>query len=347
VLELLEQSQNVVPTPLLAAAALAIGILMLVKGGSWLVDGSVGLARRVGVARLIIGLTVVAFGTSAPELALNIMAVLKDNGELSFGNVVGSNIANIGLVLGIAALTKPFVVHSRILAKELPWLIFISVVMVAIALIPQQGLTLDRQGVGFGYTWPQGLALLALFVLAVRLWFVTAEHEVADPLTKEAAEATEGEPTMSMRASIFWFVFGLAVLLLGGNFAAEGAESFAAWAGLSQALIGLTVVAIGTSLPEVTTVIIACRQGHPDIAVGNVIGSNLFNILLVLGVTSTIGPVPVPMWGFWDLGAMFVLTLLLVPLMRTHANTLVRREGLLLVVLYIGYITWTVLREKM
>lgn len=333
--------------PVVAGGMLAIGILMLVKGGEWLVDGAVGLARRFGVARLIIGLTIVAFGTSAPELALNIMAVWKDNGELSFGNVVGSNIANIGLVLGLAALTKPFVVHSRILAKELPWLIFVSVVMLAIALIPQQGLSLDRQDVGFGYTWPQGLALLALFVLVVRLWFVSAEHETADPLTKEAAEATEGEPTMSLPASIVWFVAGLLVLLLGGNFAAEGAEAFAQWAGLSQALIGLTIVAIGTSLPEVTTVIIACRRGHADIAVGNVIGSNLFNILLVLGVTSTIGPVPVPMWGFWDLGAMLVLTLLMFPLMRTHENMMVRWEGLLLIVLYAGYITWTVLREMM
>ncbi|UCD75765.1 MAG: calcium/sodium antiporter, partial [Phycisphaerales bacterium] len=272
---------------------LIIGIALLLLGGQWLVEGSVRIARRMGVSTLLIGLTVVAFGTSSPELAFNITAAINGNGELSFGNVVGSNIANIALVLGVAALIGPLVVHGRVVKKELPLLILVSVAMLFLGLLTFTRIPAAGGGL-HGYTLLDGVILLGLFGLFTWLWYDMGKQDRSDPLTREAAEELASEAAGSLFAAILLFVIGLAGLVAGGKLAEVGATGVAQWLGLSNALIGLTIVAVATSLPELVTSVIACRKGHNDLAVGNIVGSNLFNILLVLGATCLFGDVPVP-----------------------------------------------------
>lgn len=326
-------------------ATLIAGIALLLLGGHWLVDGSVRIARRIGISTLLIGLTVVAFGTSSPELAFNITAAVNGNGELSFGNVVGSNIANIALVLGVAALISPLIVHGRVVTRELPVLILASAGMVFLAwLVPTRIASGDGEQAGF--TRIDGLIMLLGFALCSWLWYRMARKDRSDPLAREAAEELAGEASGSLTIAIVLFVVGLAGLVAGGKLAEIGASGMAHWLGLSDALIGLTVVAVATSLPELTTSVIACRKGHNDLAVGNVVGSNLFNILLVLGATCLFGDVPVPSpWGWWDLGMMLFLTLILLPMALTSRHRITKPEGGFLLVCYFGYITFGVLRE--
>ena len=336
---MLQWLQTITAHPLGAAVALAVGIAALLAGGYWLVQGSVALARRLGVSTLLIGLTVVAFGTSAPELAFNIIAAAGGHSELSFGNIVGSNIANIGLVLGITALISGLNVHSRVVTKELPWLIVVSLAMVALAWLP------PGAGGARAFSRLDGVLMCAGFVVFMVVWKRMGQQDRADPLVRELGEEAEEDAGLALGSAIAFFVAGLVLLVAGGKLAEQGAVSIADSLGLSEALIGLTIVAVATSLPELTTGIIACRSGHPDLAVGNVVGSNIFNLLLVLGVTATVNPVAVPTWGFWDLIAMIVLTLLLLPIALTHRQKITRLEGLGLLALYAGYMTFTVLRE--
>ncbi len=331
-------------------AVLAVGIAMLLFGGHWLVQGAVVIARRMGVSILVIGLTVVAFGTSAPELAFNVIAATSGKGELCFGNIVGSNIANIGLVVGICALIAPLAVHSRVLGKELPWLVAISFGCILLALAPPYVLNGDEPSWGFARL--HGVILLGGFALFSLSWYRMGRADAKDPLAKDSVEEATKQTQGSIAAASASFIFGLALLLLGGKFSEVGAVGLAEAAGLSDALIGLTIVAVATSLPEVCTSIIACRKGHTDLAIGNVVGSNLFNLLLVLGVTSLVSPVPLPQEevvgtirrGWLDLGFMCGMTLVLVPLAVSHRR-IVRREGALLLALYLAYLAFVVVVE--
>jgi cation:H+ antiporter len=336
--------------PIPAPIVLIVGIVVLLLGGRLLVDGSVNLARRAGVSTLLVGLTVVAFGTSSPELAFNITAAISGNGALSFGNVVGSNIANIALVLGLASLIRPLVVHGRVVRRELPLLVVTTVGMVVLAWSPPLMATAVGPERGFGRT--DGLIMLLGFMLFTWAWFRMARSDKADPLAAEAIAET-GEPVQSLPMAIVLTILGLVMLVGGGKLTERGAVGVASWLGMSEALIGLTVVAIATSLPEVVTSIIACRKGHADLAVGNVVGSNLFNILLVLGATCLFGDVPVPMEpelaglgrGWWDLFVMLGLTMLLVPFTRTNNNHIMKVEGLFLLACYVGYLAFSVIIE--
>jgi cation:H+ antiporter len=331
----------------------AAGVAMLLLGGQWLVDGSIQIAKRLGVSTLLIGLTIVACGTSAPELAFNVIASLNGNAELSFGNVVGSNIANLALVLGAAALVRPLVVHSRMIVKELPLLIIVSVAMLPLAYFPwsrlAEGPTQPNQ---HGFTTLDGVLMLAGFGFVLWLWARMARRDRSDPLLAEVEAETRQAPS-SLPVAIAIFLLGLVALVAGGKVTEVGAVGVAERLGLSQGLIGLTIVAIATSLPEVVTSMIACRRGHVDLAIGNVVGSNLFNILLVLGVTAVIAEVPVPQEqgmlgiarGWTDLIFMAGLTILLWPLAMTNRRQIVKWEGALLLLLYVGYMSYSVVRE--
>jgi len=336
-----------------SALTLGIGVALLLGGGHLLVEGAVDLARRFGVSTLLIGLTIVAFGTSAPELAFNVIAARNGNTALSFGNVVGSNIANIGLVLGLAALLSPLTVHGRVVRREMPQLILVTLAMIGLALWPATRIATPG-GTAPGWGRTAGLALLGLFAGCTWAWFRMARSGRRDPLLADALqEASLRAPRAWPWASVL-FLAGLGCLLLGGKLTEIGAVRIADGLGMSRTLIGLTIVAVATSLPEVVTSVVAARKGHADLAVGNVVGSNLFNLLLVLGVTSTIAPIPLPAdsttlgfaAGWWDLGAMLLLTLVLWPLCVTHDRRIVKREGLFLLLCYGAYVAWTVLRER-
>lgn len=328
-----------------SAGQFVVGVVALLVGGDWLVDGAVTVARWLGLSTLLIGLTVVAFGTSAPELAFNIMAAWDGHGELSFGNVIGSNIANIGLVLGIAAIVRPIVVRGRVITTEIPWLLGVSALAVVLAVLPPAAGPADGAS-GPGFTWLHGAVLLAVFVGMSWQWYVTGRREMRDPLTREAEEELEAIPDEAVWLGALLIVGGLAMLVVGGQLAEMGAAGIATALGLSEALIGLAIVAVATSLPELATTLAACRKGHPDLAVGNVVGSNLFNLLLVLGLTSVVSPVPVPAaWGWWDLAAMMAMTLLLVPIVLLRRHRITRAEGIALLTLYLGYMAFGVVRE--
>ncbi len=320
-----------------APISLFVGILALVLGGYWLVHGSVAIARRLGVSSLVVGLTVVAIGTSSPELFFNVIAATSGHTELSFGNVMGSNLANIGLVLGLSAVWAPLAVHGRVINKELPWLVFVSVAMVGLALIPLGA---------HGFHRFEGVVMLVVFTLFLVIWYRMGRREAAaDPMLRELSQETKAGPLPSIPAAVAFVVAGLVLLLAGGKLSETGAVTVARWIGFSDALIGLTVAAIATSLPELITSIMAVRKGHTDLAVGNVVGSNFCNLLLVLGATATIADVPVPEWGWFDLTMMIVITMVLLLFAKTHHHSITRWEGVVLVVLYVGYIAFGVARE--
>ncbi len=329
------------------ALLLVVGVALLLFGGHFLVLGAVAIARRLGVPVLLIGLTIVAAGTSAPELAFNLFAAFSDHAEMCFGNVIGSNIANIGLVLGLCAVYRPLVVHSTVVRRELPWLVGISAFMFLMAILPTSGLSSGSPTRGFG--WIDGILFLLGFGWVLRVWYRQARSDARDPLVREVTEEAEAEKIRSLPLAIVAFIAGLALLWTGGDLTKEGAILAAQLLHFSDALIGLTVVAVATSLPEVAASLMAVRRGHTDLAVGNVVGSNLFNILLVLGVTSSGKAIPVPdLWGWYDLFFMFMITLALFPIARLGAkrNTVARGEGVLLLVFYVMYMTFGVLREQ-
>ncbi len=317
---------------------LAAGVLLLLGGGRWLVHGSVTLASRLGLSTLLIGLTVVAFGTSSPELAFNLAAALNDNTQLCFGNVIGSNIANVCLVVGLSALVSPLVVRSRIVKKELPWLILVSFGVMLLVLMPPHVLRDDKTIFVFAHL--HGLILLAAFALVMIAWYRLARQGNADDLAIETAEATQKEAGESLPKAIGLVLLGLACLFVGGKLAETGAVGLARTLGMSDALIGLTIVALATSLPEIFASAMAAHRGFTDLAVGNVVGSNLFNLLLVLGATSLVTPVEVPpQRGWFDLAFMAGVTLLLLPLGISGKRRIDRWEGLLLLACYAVYIS--------
>lgn len=247
---------------------LVIGAGILVKGADLLVDGGVGLALRSGVSHLVVGLTVVAFGTSAPELTASIVAALKGSGDICFGNVVGSNVANIALILGVTALIRPMSVNRMLIRWEIPFMIAISAATYYTGIIHKAGRT-------------AGLVFLALFA-----WYLI--HCFKSPVSETDVDDEKAGKSYVVLFSLV--LLGIVGLVLGGKIFVDNAQSIARTLGISDAVIGLTVVALGTSLPELATSAVAAIKGHSDLSLGNIVGSNIFNILLVLGITSTMLP---------------------------------------------------------
>ncbi len=321
---------------------LLLGIALLIGGGESLVRGAGTIARRLGVPPLVVGLTIVAFGTSAPELALNVIAALNDNPGLSFGNIVGSNIANVGLILGIAALVRPLAVNAGVVRRELPLMVLATLVMVALGTVP-----IWDDAYVFGRI--DGIVLLAGFVLFVSVTLVRAkakmdEFELSIVELGGGSGGGEGTRPSGSTRSIVLVVVGFVLLAAGGFLAERGASGIARGLGMSDELIGLTIVALATSLPELVTSVVAVRRGQIDIAVGNVVGSNLFNLLLVLGVTTLITDVPLPETGLTSLFVMTAFAVVLIPMSRTHGQRLSRAEGAALLACYVGYMAYEVWR---
>ena len=276
--------------------ALLVGVLGLLWGADRFVEGSAGAARNFGISPMIIGLTVVSVGTSAPEIIVSINASLKAAGELAVGNALGSNLANIGLVLGITALVAPLPVQKHLLREEGPVLLLIT----ALA-----GLCLYDGWLNRGESIALGLLIIPLLILVVK-------YKNNHP-NSEAIKESEDIPEFSMGTAILWFVIGLAVLLVSAEITVWGAKSIATHLGVSELIIGLTVVAIGTSLPELAASVMSALRGHHDIALGNIFGSNLFNLMLVMTSAGAIAPIALSPDVFSrDFAVMALLTLMMV-----------------------------------
>ena len=280
---------------LTAIIQLVAGFLLLVWGADRLVAGASAAARNLGVSPLIIGLTIIGFGTSAPEMVVSAVATLKGNSGLAVGNAIGSNIANMGLVLGITALIYPLRLESTALKREYPMLLLVMLVCFLMAL----------NGI---YSQREGWALLAGLLLVV-VWIVNIglHRPQSDPLAEEFdAEIPRNVPT---KIAVFWLVVGLIVLPVSSTFLVDGAITIARFLGVTDTVIGLTIVALGTSLPELATAITAALNREDDLAIGNIIGSNIFNLLGVLGIAATIQPVELmPIFLARDFPAMFLMT---------------------------------------
>lgn len=313
---------------LLSLIAIVVGFALLIWGADRFVDGAAALARNLGVPPLVIGLTIVGMGTSAPELLVSGLAAAQGNPGIGIGNAIGSNITNIGLVLGVTALIAPLSVHSRLLQRELP-LLLIAMLFGYLLLADGQ---LQRL---------EGLALLGgLFLVLV--WMVYSAHR-AERQEAIARELELPQTISTARASLL-FLLGLVVLLVGSKALVWGAVNIAERLNISDLVIGLTVVAIGTSLPELAASVVSARRGEPDIALGNVVGSNLFNVLGVLGLPGLIAPGPVPHEVLSrDYPVMLGLTVLLFAFafsLRNGERHINRLEGGLLLAAFIGYEIW-------
>jgi cation:H+ antiporter len=299
------------------------GLILLTFGAEGLVRGSSAIARRLGIAPLVIGLTIVAFGTGAPELLVSVEAALSGNSSIAIGNVVGSNISNIGLILGIAAIVRPLAAGAEVIKREIPLMIAASGLLWLLILDGEIGrldgliLTLSCAAYTFFNYWQ---------ARRNRQDFVAAEYDEAVPA-----------PTRSVWFEIGMIIVGLGVLLGGAHLLLTGAVQAAELLGISQIVIGLTVVAIGTSLPELATSTVAAYKNEPDVALGNVIGSNVMNILAILGLTALIMPISTTDIRFLDMSVMLgsaLLSLLLI----WSGFVLNRIEGAILLVAYIAYV---------
>lgn len=320
---------------LLPILALIVGLVTLIWSADRFIDGASGVASHFGMPPLLIGILIVGFGTSAPELVVSAIAAIQDNPGLALGNAFGSNIANIALILGTTTLIIPITVQSSILRKELPLL------ALATALVSYLVWDLDISLID---------GVIMLIVLAGIMTWTTLQSLKSgdDALAAEFTEELESKKT-SLGNSFFWLLLGLVVLMGSSQSMVWGASSIAAALGVSEFVIGLTVVAIGTSLPELASSIAAARKGEHDIVVGNIIGSNLFNTLAVVGLAAVIRPFqPESDVLTRDLPAMIGLTLglFLVCFRKGGSGKVTRLEGALLLIAFVGYQAWVFLSQR-
>ncbi len=320
---------------------LVVGFVLLIKGADYFVEGSASVARFFKVPGVIIGLTIVAMGTSAPELAVSVSAGISGSNEIAVSNVVGSNIFNLLAVLGVCAMMKPLPVDNGIKKRDYP----ISLIATIIVGILGGNLILagkcgdlgsiDMEAVEAGslYRW-NGLVLIALFILYLIYTIIIAK--------KNRVEEQEEEPVVLWK-NILFIILGLAGIIAGGQFVVDSATWLAGAWGMSETLIGLTIVAVGTSLPELVTSVVASSKGENGMAIGNVVGSNIFNLLLILGVSSSIHPIAITMASFVDLVVLLAVSLIAYGFV-VSGKRINRMEGAAMLAIYVAYITYTIVR---
>ncbi len=310
-----------------------IGFVILINGADFLVDGASAIARRFNVSDLVIGLTVVAFGTSTPELFVNVVASAKGNTEIAIGNVLGSNISNILLILGVSAVIYPLSVSKGTVWKEIPFSLLAVIVLGLMA----NDQVIDGTGSSL-LTRIDGLVLLGFF--AIFLYYSFSIAKAIEGLDEHVSAKAQ-----SVTKSLLLIVAGLIGLTLGGKWIVDGAITFAQSFGMSESLVGLTIVAVGTSLPEMATSAMAAYKKKVEIAVGNVVGSNIFNIFFVLGISATIKPLPFQAKSNWDIGVVILASLLLFLSMFTgKKRSLDRWEGIVFLFLYVVYVAYLVIK---
>lgn len=317
---------------MISFAALIVGIVTLIVGGTLLVRGASEIATRLGVSPLIVGLTVVGFGTSAPELVVNVVGALRGQTEIAFGNVVGSNITNLALVLGAAVLIAPIKIQGQLVRREVPLLLLATVVMVVMALDQY----LEGRPAMIGRS--EGLILLSLFCIFAYVNVLDlVETRKPDQLIADIEHNPLIETDPHSRFRWLFVIGGLGLLVAGGEITVRHGAAIANNLGVSPTIIGLFLVAVGTSMPELVTSIVAAIRGEADLALGNVVGSNIFNSLVVLPASSIISQIPVPRGGVGDLMLSLLLTAMLIPIFIFGDARLGRNVGAILLLTYFGY----------
>lgn len=300
---------------------LLVGFIFLIKGADLFVEGSSSIAKKFKIPSMIIGLTIVAMGTSAPEASVSIASSLIGQNDMSVANVVGSNFFNILVVLGVSALFSKLPVKESTIKDDVPFLIFISIVTLIF-------------GIDFNITRLEGVIFLGLFI-----WFISS-------LIKQAKQNKENEDIINelpMSKTVFYIILGLTGIVLGGDITVDSASAIATQFGLSENLIGLTIVAVGTSLPEFVTSVIATRKGETEIAIGNVVGSNIFNILFVLGIAAVLSPMTISVEAGIDIIFMIFITILLFMNMKQE-KFILKKHGIFYILLYLAYMVYTIIR---
>ena len=313
---------------------LVIGFVLLIKGADFFVEGSSSVAKKFNVPSLIIGMTIVAMGTSLPELAVSVTASMTGNNTLAVSNVAGSNIFNLMVVCGACALFAPLTIEKNTLLKEFPFSIICAGLLVVLGFL---GMSLGRV---------DGIIFLVIFIVYL-LWMIRSAKQArnaGDKLEEEEEELIEEEiKILPMWKCLLFIVGGMIAIKFGGDFVVDGASAIAAGFGLSQTLIGLTIVALGTSLPELVTSIVAARKDEVDMALGNVIGSNIFNILLILGVAAAISPITFLMENIIDIVILIVMSLV-VWIFAWTSKEINRKEGIMMLLMYAVYMVYICIR---
>lgn len=309
---------------------LIIGLVLLIKGADWFVDGASGLAAKMGVPSLVIGLTIVAFGTSAPEAAVSISSALKGSSGIALGNVVGSNLFNLLVVIGIGSIMRPTKIDLSIIKKDYPYNLLATIVL---------GLTMfdavfgDLEAPVISRT--DGLVIIAFFLIFMY-------YTVSSGLSGKA-DNEEKKETKPLYKLIIMLAVGIVAIICGGQAVVNGATEIARSFGVSETLIGLTIVAVGTSLPELVTSLVAIKKGEDDIAVGNVIGSNIFNILFIIGIAATIKSIAVDLELIYDIVMLFVVSAVIY-LGVAKKRAVGRGAGIAMVLAYAAYMIFAIIR---
>ncbi len=332
---------------------LVVGFVFLSKGADWFVDGASWIARKFGIPQIVIGLTIVAFGTSLPEAAVSITSAVQESAELAIGNIIGSNILNIFLILGISALYASLTVQKTTLYIEIPYVVIISIVLMIMGFIGGQ------------LGWIDGLILWVLFILFCVYLIVLSKKgkdknpELMDPAqgAQQSEVVVEADGTAKVEKKgveavkmIAKLVFGISIVVLGSQMAVNGARTIAREVGMSESLIGLTIVAFGTSLPELVTSVAAARKGECDIAIGNIVGSNIFNILFILGTSALITPIAYDTnfltgFTFDNIMAIAAAVVLFLCIVCTKDKKLKRAGGITMLVIYAAYFAWLIVKD--
>lgn len=300
---------------------LIFGIVVVLKSADWLTNGAVGLATKLGISQIVIGLTIVAIGTSMPEFFVSIVSAIKGTPDLAVGNIVGSNIFNVLLIVGVAATVAPIAIQRATVRRDIPIAIVASI-MLTFMMLDDNISRIDA---------------LILFAAFIAFIWITLRNSKNDANEKDAST----EKVIPTWKSVLFIIFGLVGLVLGSNIFVDNASSLAHGWGISDAVIGLTIVAGGTSLPELATSAVAARKGDSGIAIGNVLGSNVFNILMILGLTGIISPMHIQNITYIDMAVM-VISMALFWLFSFTKLRVERWEGCVLIACFLGYITWLV-----
>jgi len=303
---------------------LLVGFVFLIKGSDFFVDGASSIASILKVPTIIVGLTIVAFGTSAPEAAVSITSSLTGNNAMAVSNVIGSNMFNLLMVIGIAALLSDLVMEKSVLNKDLPFLVIITALVGVFIFL------------GGDISSIEGIILIVLLIGYVAYLIIGA--------LRSGATNYVDKPKLSLPKSIIFMVVGLAGIIIGGDFVVDGASAIAIALGMSETLVGLTIVAIGTSLPELVTSITALKKGENQLVIGNVIGSNIFNILFVLGASSAISAIPISSSMIIDTIMMVAVTVLCFIFGKTQ-DKYDKKEGVILIALFIAYMAFAIMRN--
>ena len=303
---------------------LLVGFVFLIKGSDFFVDGASSIASLLKIPTIIVGLTIVAIGTSAPEAAVSITSAITGNNAIAVSNVIGSNLFNILLIIGLCATLKELPIEKKLLSVDLPILICVTLLVSAFILI------------GWDIGRVEGIILLVILIIYLTYLVKSAKKS-------DASEFVE-KPKLGLAKSIIFIIIGFIGIVLGGNFVVDSASNIALAVGMSETLVGLTIVAIGTSLPELVTSVTALRKGENDLVIGNVIGSNIFNILFVLGASSALSPITLSSSMIIDIALMIFVTILCYIFARTQ-DKFDKKEGILLMLLFVAYMAFAIMRN--